>query len=210
MTAPSSSAAAPPWHIRGHVIIACNCDYGCPCNFNGRPTTGKCEGNWNWHIEDGSYGGVSLAGLTVSMAVNWPAAIHEGNGEAIAILDERADERQREALAALVSGKVGGPWKIIRTTIATMHGPEYAPFEVSVDGYASRVRAGDYITVEMEPVKNPVTKAEVHPRAVLPEGFVVKEAELGTSSVFRVAGPVSFDHSGRYAALGPFEYQGPS
>ena len=56
------------WMIKGPKIASCNCDYGCPCNFNGLPTTGKCEGNWNWHVEEGRYGDVSLAGLTLSAA----------------------------------------------------------------------------------------------------------------------------------------------
>jgi hypothetical protein len=203
------TTSVPQWQIRGHVIIACNCDYGCPCNFNGRPTAGKCEGNWNWHIEDGRFGDVSLSGLTLSLAVNWPGAIHEGNGDALVVIDERADERQRNGLQQLVSGTVGGPWKIISTTIARVNGPEFAPFELAIDGYTSRVQAGRFITVRMEPIRNPVTKAEVHPRAVLPEGFVSKDVQLGASSIFRVAGPVSFDHSGRYAGVGPFDYRGP-
>ncbi len=217
MSAPASAGSAPTthgaevpeWDIRGHVILACNCDYGCPCNFNGLPTTGKCEGNWNWHIEAGRFGDVPLAGLTFGVAVNWPGAIHEGNGEALLVLDERADDRQRAALLSLISGRAGGPWKIISTTIAKVHGPEYAPFEVSVDGFSSRVRGGGFITLDMEPVRNKVTGAEVHPRAVLPEGFVFKEGDLGASSTFRVSGAVSFDHSGRYAAAAPFAYQGP-
>jgi hypothetical protein len=207
MTAPSLEA--PRWHIRGQVILACNCDYGCPCNFNGLPTTGKCEGNWNWHVEEGRYGDVSLAGLTFSVAVNWPGAIHEGGGEALVVLDERADDAQRRAMGTLLSGQAGGPWKIIATTIARVHGPAFAPFEVSVNGFESRVRAGDYVTLQMEPVRNRVTGAAVHPRAVLPEGFVFREGDLGASSDFRVSGPVSFDHTGRYAAAAPFEYQGP-
>ena len=47
---------ASTWTLKGTLMIACNCDYGCPCNVNGRPTTGKCEGGWTWHIESGSYG----------------------------------------------------------------------------------------------------------------------------------------------------------
>lgn len=198
-----------PWRLRGHVILACNCDYGCPCNFNGLPSTGKCEGNWNWNIEQGDFGEVSLAGLTFSLAVNWPGAIHEGDGEGILVVDQQANEQQRDAILNLVSGQAGGPWKIIRATIAKLSGPEFAPYSVSVNGYASSVKAGPYITLQMEPVRNPVTKAEVHPRAVLPEGFVFKEGQLGASATFRIAGPVSFDHSGRYAAVAPFEYQGP-
>ncbi|MDF1505499.1 DUF1326 domain-containing protein [Roseisolibacter sp. H3M3-2] len=199
----------PDWHLRGHVILACNCDYGCPCNFNGLPTTGKCEGNWNWHIEDGRYGDVPLSGLAFSVAVNWPGAIHEGGGEALVVLDERADDAQRQALGTLLSGQAGGPWKIIATTIAAVHGPVFAPIEVSVAGLASRVRAGEYVTLDLEPVRNKVTGVAVHPRAILPEGFVFKEGDLGASSTFRVSGPVSFDHTGRYAAAAPFAYQGP-
>lgn len=208
-TSAAAPAAVPAWHLRGHVIIACNCDYGCPCNFNGLPTTGKCEGNWNWHVEDGRYGDVPLDGLTVGVAVNWPGAIHEGNGEALIVVDERADERQRAALLTLLSGAAGGPWKIIATTIGRAHEPAFAPFEVAVSGFTSRVRAGSYITLEMEPIRNKITGADAHPRAILPEGFVFREGDLGASSTFRVDGPVRFDHSGRYAAAAPFDYQGP-
>jgi len=197
------------WKTHGHVILACNCDFGCPCNFNGLPTLGKCEGYWNWHIEEGHFDDISLSGLNISLAVNWPGAIHEGNGVAIIVLDDRGDERQRQALATLASGGAGGPWKIISTTIGKANGPAYAPFEVSVNGYTSSVKAGSYITLQMEPVRNAVTQVEVHPRVILPEGFVFKDGQVGASSTFRISGPVAFDHSGRYAAVAPFEYQGP-
>ena len=202
-------STTPSWHIRGRVTLACNCDFGCPCNFNALPTTGKCEGHWNWHVEEGSYGDTKLGGLSFSLAVNWPAAIHQGNGEGIAVIDERADAKQREAFEALLSGGVGGPWKILRTTVAKLHGPEYAAYEVELNDYNSRVRAGSFVDLQMEPVKNPVTKAEVHPRVLLPEGMVFKDGMLGASSRFRVDGPVKFQHDGKYAAVAPFEYQGP-
>ncbi len=205
----SNTVDVKPWHIKGHVILACNCDFGCPCNFNALPTKGKCEGNWNWYIEEGAFGDVSLAGLTLSLAVNWPGAIHHGNGDGVIVIEERANDQQRAALHALASGKAGGPWKIIASTISTVNGPQYLPFQVSVDGYGSSVTAPGYITLQMEPVKNPVTSAEVHPRVVLPEGLVFKDGALGASSTFRIEGPVSFEHSGQYAAMAPFEYQGP-
>ncbi len=208
-SATAPGAVAPAWALNGHVILACNCDFGCPCNFNALPTTGKCEGNWNWHIEQGKFGDVSLAGLNVSVAVNWPGPIHAGNGEALVVVDERAGARQRQALIALITGAAGGPWKIIGTTIGKVHGPLFAPFDVTVNDFTSSVKAGSYITLQMQPVKNPVTQVEVHPRAILPEGFVFKEGLLGASSAFKIAGPVSFDHTGRYAAVAPFEYQGP-
>src|SRR2546425_8666497 len=86
---------AESWHLNGKVLVACNCDWGCPCNFNARPTTGKCEGGWTWHIEEGAYGDIKLHGLSFSVYVNWPGAIHEGNGEALVLIDSRADAAQR-------------------------------------------------------------------------------------------------------------------
>jgi hypothetical protein len=206
----SAATAAPPqWSMRGTVILACNCDFGCPCNFNGLPTYGKCEGNWNWHIADGKYGDESLSGLTFCVVANWPAAIHEGNGEAMIVIDERATPAQRDALMTLLSGQAGGPWKIISATLSSVNGPEFAQMDVSVDGYTSSVKAGRFIDLQMQPVRNPVTKVEVHPRAVLPEGFVFKDGQLGASAVFKVDGTVNFDHTGKYAAVAPFEYAGP-
>src|SRR5579862_5957636 len=100
------------WRMKGTVLIACNCDYGCPCNFNARPSHGNCEGGWTWHVTEGTYGDLSLAGLIFSVFVKWPGAIHEGNGEALILIDERADRAQREALSTLVTGEVGGPWGV--------------------------------------------------------------------------------------------------
>src|SRR5690349_12356595 len=207
MTAPA--ATGPAWRLRGNVILACNCDYGCPCNFNGLPTPGQCDGNWNWHVTEGTYGNLSLSGLSFSLAAHWPAAIHQGNGNGVFVMDERANPAQRQAIETLVNGKAGGPWKIIATTIAKLNGPLFVPYEVKFDGFNSRMKAGDVIVLDMEPVSNPVTKVQVHPRAILPEGFVFKDGMLGRSTNFKITGPVPWDHTGKYAAAAEFEYSGP-
>ncbi len=59
-------------------------------------------------------------------------------------------------------------------------------------------------------IRNPVTKESVHPRIAMPEGLVVKEAALLGSSTFTVThDQVRYDHSGKYAATGYFQYVGP-
>ncbi len=197
------------WSLSGTVLIACNCDYGCPCNFNALPTTGKCEGQWTWCVDEGRYGHLSLDGLNFTVAVDWPGAIHEGNGRALILVDERADERQRQAIATLVGGEVGGPWGVLAWTWPTVDGPYPVSYDVRLDGVRSSVRAGDLLELEMEPIRNPVTRAEVHPGAVLPEGIVFKQGDFSSSRTFRVTGGVSFQHSGTYAAVAPFQYAGP-
>ncbi len=83
------------------------------------------------------------------------------------------------------------------------------PFQVEVAAQRSRARAGDALELEMEPIKNPVTGAEVTPGGVLPQGFVTKDPQFAASKTFRVSHGVSYDHSGKYAAVGSFEYRGP-
>jgi len=199
----------PRWTLTGTVLVACNCDFGCPCNFNARPSHGKCEGGWTWVVEQGRVGDVALDGLSFSVYVNWPGAIHEGNGEALILIDERADDSQRAAIERLIRGELGGPWGILAWTWPTVHGPKAVRYEVSLNGIATRIRAGDAVLVESTTIRNPVTGAEAHPGIVLPEGLIVKRADLGCSSVFRVTEAVPMDHSGQYTALGPFEYAGP-
>ena len=159
-------------------------------------------------MQEGSFGGVRLDGLNFSVYVNWPGAIHEGNGEALILVDERADDRQRQAIATLVKGEVGGPWGTLAWTWPTVHGPKPVPYEIELNGIATRIKAGDSLDVESATIKNPVTGAETHPAIVLPEGIIVKRADLGCSKVFRLRDGISMDHSGQYTAVGPFEYSG--
>jgi hypothetical protein len=196
------------WTLKGEVVIACNCDYGCPCNFNGYPSTGKCEGGWTWHVEEGAYDGVDLAGLNFSVYANWPGAIHEGDGEAVILIDERADGEQRAAIETLVSGKVGGPWGVLGWTWPTIHGPHAVPYDVHLDGLATSVRAGETLEIQVDKIRNPVTGDEVTPAVMLPQGIIFKEGDLGTSTTFRLNDGVAYDHSGRYTAVGPFAYSG--
>lgn len=197
------------WHLKGTALIACNCDYGCPCNFNALPTKGKCEGGWTWHVGTGAVDDVALDGLNFTVCVKWPGAIHHGNGEGLILVDERANARQRDAIAALITGKFGGPWGVLAWTWPTIHGPKFVPYDVKINGIHATVKAGDSFALESTTIKNPVTGAEVHPGIVLPEGIVVKRGDLGASTLFRVNDGIAFDHSGQYTAVGPFDYAWP-
>lgn len=195
------------WQLEGDVLIACNCDWGCPCNFNAPPTHGDCEGGWIWSIEKGGVDGTALDGLGVAVFADWPGAIHDGGGRATTIIDEAADDAQAAALTRVVRGEVGGPWAIFINTYE-LDGPHSARFSVDGAGLGSRATVEGVAELELEPIRNPVSGAEVHPGIELPEGLIVNHAALGSSRVFRVHGPVSYDHSGKYAATGRFSYRG--
>lgn len=195
------------WNVTGTVLIACNCDWGCPCNFNAPPSRGYCQGGWCWFIENGNIDGVTIDNLAVSVWAKWPGAIHEGNGEAVAFIDESADEEQQVALARLVRGEIGGPWAIFINTYR-LSGPHQAVHKVEQAEHQSRLTIGDVVSLELEPIRNPVSGAEAHPEIVLPEGLVLKRAGVAKSAHFAVSHEISYDHSGQYTAFGRFDYSG--
>ena len=58
------------------------------------------------------------------------------------------------------------------------------------------------------PIRNPVTAAETHPGIALPDGFVREDGAIASSKVFRVDDGITYDHSGKYAALAAFDHGG--
>jgi hypothetical protein len=195
------------WNASGTVIIACNCDWGCPCNFNAPPTRGYCQGGWCWFIEKGSVDGISVDGLALSLYAKWPGAIHDGNGEAVGFIDDRGNDKQTAALARLVRGELGGPWGIFINTYK-LTGPHIVAHTMEPAEHYTRIKIGDVVQLDLEPIRNPVSGAEAHPEVVLPEGLVLKRAVLAKSARFKLTHEISYDHSGQYTAYGRFDYKG--
>ena len=55
----------PNWNMKADYVETCNCDYRCPCNFNGFSTDGFCRALVLYHIRDGTFGKIKLDGLDV-------------------------------------------------------------------------------------------------------------------------------------------------
>src|SRR5262249_30685685 len=101
------------WRIAGEEFASCNCNWGCPCQFNALPTTGRCEAFVTCLITDGYFANTRLDGVVFSRIYWWPRAIHEGNGVRRVIIDEQTTKEQRDALMAIESGQhCGLIWEI--------------------------------------------------------------------------------------------------
>ena len=99
----------PTWTFKADYVETCNCDYGCPCNFNGFPSNGFCRALVLFHIRSGNYGDTSLDGIDVISAFSWPKAIHEGNGTAqLFISKNNTNNEQRNAIISIFSGQAKG------------------------------------------------------------------------------------------------------
>ena len=140
-TTPTTSTTK--WQIHAYFLDACNCDWGCPCQFNANPTHGNCEGVAGYHIVSGSYGSsgdVRLDGLNMALIASWPGPIHEGKGKASYYIDNRADENQFEALSNIITGKAGGgPFAVYASTIEQFQEPKRASVKFQTKDIRSRV-----------------------------------------------------------------------
>ena len=131
----------PKWQIHAYFLDACNCDWGCPCQFNAKPTHGNCEGVAGYHILNGSYdNGVKLDGFNMALIASWPGPIHEGHGKASFYIDNRADGEQFEALSNIITGKAGGgPFALYASTIEEFQEPKRASVKFQTKDIRSHV-----------------------------------------------------------------------
>ncbi len=197
--------AGPDWRLEGEWIKNCNCAFGCPCDFNARPTEGNCQGLLGMRITKGHYKDVRLDGLSFFVTVSFPGALHEGNGEAQPIVDERASPEQREALFSIMSGQnsaEGTLFHIFSLIVTKMHDPIFAPVKFEFDKRArtARLSIPGVLETEVEPIKNPVTGAPHRIRIVMPEGFEHIEGEVASANIVS-SGAVKFKTSGTHSTL---------
>lgn len=193
------------WRLEGEWIKSCSCAYGCPCDFNALPTNGNCQGMAGMHILKGHYEDIKLDGLSFFVVVSFPGALHEGNGQLQAIIDERASPAQREALFNIMSGQQsaeGTLFQIFSLIVSQMYEPIFAPvsFEFDQDGRKARVLIPGVLETEVEPIKNPVTGAAHRIQLRIPEGFEHIEAEVASANM-RSNGAIKFATVGRHGTL---------
>ncbi len=200
------------WQMSGSVVGACNCDWGCPCSFDARPTRGGCNGVYVWVVDEGRYGDTKLDGLAFVGAGSHPGPIHLGHGTAVTIVDERATAAQRRAIETVrKGGGVGPPFDIFAKTTETWLPTVYAPFDVRLNGIRSTVRVdgGKIYDLAISRIRNPVSGAEEELYLEKPTGFTAKRSEIGMSLVARLNVPgMAYDNSGQYAEFSQFSYAG--
>ena len=203
--------AKTPWSISGEEIASCNCAWGCPCQFNALPTSGRCEAFAAWRIDKGDFGGTSVDGVVFASVLWFPGAVHEGNGKALHVIDEKATAAQRSAIEALLSGQQGGAvFEIFSAVTPNKLGTISAPitFESHRDARIGKISIPGVGDTRIEPIKNPVTGETHRARIDLPDGFEYKLAEVGNTVACSVSsGGVSFELSNTYAQLNRFEWQ---
>ena len=206
------AATETAWQIHGEYVENCNCDVVCPCLFSPRepmtsnPTEGPCEVGFGFHVDDGSFGSVSLDGLNVGLVARTPGPMAEGNWQVALYIDDRADEAQGEALQSIFTGAAGGVMGSLAPLIGEVLGVRRASIRWQKDGRRRSIQVDDVmkLAVQAVPSINPdgeIWAANAHPFA--PEGLAMAVGEEG--STYADHG-LRWDNSGKNAHYAPIKW----
>ena len=177
----TSERTTTAWHLRGKGYEFCNCQPGCTCNFNGFPTSpdGSCKAAVLNRIDEGRCGDVDLSGVMALAIIDWPKAIHDGDGKAVFVVPPAVTDAQLDALAQIYTGQLGGmPWEILASTYEVA-GVMRADIALDDDGLHSGFSAHGVGQARGTTLKNPVTGEDHGVSIVLDEGFIWKEGACG-------------------------------
>ena len=210
-------AEIPDWRVSGDWFDVCKCSIPCPCTFAQAPSEGDCAGILAWHIRDGHFGDVALEGLNLAALGAFDGNIWEGaKGDMAMFVDERADERQREALGIIWSGQAGGWPGDFAAMIGNVRGMEFAQIDFSIDDDLGswRVEIPGKLLGEAEALSGPTTPAPgARVQVVNAPGAEVGPgpvATWGRSTTDRAdAYDFKWERTGKSSKHFPFDWHGP-
>jgi hypothetical protein len=197
------------WQISGSYLEACNCEAICPCRRiggkpGGRSTYGECFGALSWIVEEGGAGDVDLADMRAVLACRYHDDEPGSPWTIVLFVDARGDERQRQAMADILTGRLGGtpqkqfPWLF---KDANLVGVEALDIEIDHTPGRGWFKAGAKVEVR---VREPVSDRETV-TCVIP-GHDRQGRELFSDSIEVDADPVVFAVRGRCAYESTFAY----
>src|SRR5437588_4422786 len=154
LIATAALAQAPKQQIKGEYLETRSADvYTGQCFANGEMNTAGDQAIVAWHIQDGSWDGVSLAGLSVVGAVKAQATLGDPYGKpypakAVLLVDKQATPQQRQALINFAQEQGG---ELLHHIAKVMDVP--IDMQVFHEHHArASIRAGKFVTVETRPI----------------------------------------------------------
>jgi len=197
--------AGTPYRITVHNIEACNCGTACGCQFSGFPTSdnGGCDLLIGGEVKEGKYGDIDLKGVRYVVAGMYPKAIHEGNGKVAVFIDQKASDKQAEAITIILSGQAGGmPWEALAGTVAVLEGPVRKPIDMQVNGTRSGYKIPGVLEMQQRPMRDALSGQDKEVQIVYPKGgFFWNTGNIATTDVLEANyGPVKFRHGGGFAS----------
>ena len=140
------------YDLKGSLLEVCDCDVLCPCWVGENPDNDSCEAIVAWHIDRGAIDGVDVSGLTLATFEHIPDNVLTPESWKVALfVDDRASERQQEALLQVWTGQQGGPVGELLKVVGEVATVERAPIEFTVEEGRGTLRIGEVAEAVMAP-----------------------------------------------------------
>ncbi|WP_119275309.1 DUF1326 domain-containing protein [Taklimakanibacter deserti] len=147
--------AREPWHIKGELILSCNCTVFCPCVLSlGKhpPTEGYCQTWGGIRIDDGKFGEVGLSGINLGLIIEIPGQMSRGNWSAGVYIDNAADIYQVKALTRIMTGQAGGTTHLLSILVGRFLGVWQEDVRYETEGATRRFTIPKIIDGEIAPI----------------------------------------------------------
>ena len=140
--------------IKGEYVETRSADiYTGQCFANGEMNLAGDQAILAWHIQEGSWDGVSVAGLSIVGAVKAQATLGDPYGKpypakSVLLVDSHATQEQRQALINFAQEQGG---ELLRHVVKVMDVP--IDMQVFHEHHArASIRAGKFVTIETRPI----------------------------------------------------------
>jgi len=200
------------WSLTGEYFENCSCDILCPCitsSMLGPADYERCQVPLVCKIREGTFDGVSLDDLVFIILVDAPQVMADGGWRVGLYIDERADERQQQALQAIISGEHGGPPAMLAPLIGELLGVKLVPIHYESSGSRYRVEVPGIMEFEVEGLTRPDSDEVMEITGTIhPMGANLPIAK-GVKSVY--GDPdygLAFDNTGKNGHFREFAWQG--
>lgn len=143
------------YNLEGTLLEVCTCNILCPCWVGEDPDNPTCDSVVAYHIDRGSVNGTDVSGRTVAIVADIPGNILKGNWKVALFVDDRATDRQHEAIVNVWTGKLGGPVADLCQLVGEVVAVERAPITYEIVEGKGRLTIGSVVQAEMEPYRGP-------------------------------------------------------
>jgi hypothetical protein len=196
------------WNLKGTYFETCNCNVACPCVFLSPPSEGECRVLVAWHVDQGQDDQTDLSGLNVAMAITAPGTMVETKWRAALYLDERASDRQKQALTRIFAGKAGGHPEALASFVEDVLGVASVRIDYRAEGKRRSVVIPNIVDAEIEAIEGQgggEVRVSGHPLCIVPgEPAVVAKSKRLDYTDHHMTWSIS-DGNGFYS---PFAYRG--
>jgi len=196
--------------IEGKLLEACSCGGPCSCWVGDDPDGGTCDAFLAYHYDRGHINDVDVSGLTLALVSKIPGNVLAGNWKMAVYVDSKASSKQKEAILAAHTGKLGGPLADLAKLIGEVVGVYDAPIQFDMAEGKGTIRVGDAVSAEMAPYAD----SQGRPTKLVDSIFSTipgSPAYVGKATSHRVNIPqhgMTWEFTGLNAVLGNFRLEG--